>query len=143
MKICFVLNKNLSLCHALWYIVFFMYSASLNDLIQFILGFYCIYKNRAGLVTDTATRGLLYTLQTTKDDIESPIRLTLNTTEICSILHRDLTFTWNLPLLDTLWTSRSAQDIWKCFFWNFFYIENVVSCFYYVLSAKNSRITHC
>ena len=42
----------------------------------------------------------------------------------------------NPPKLETMFNSQNAHDISKCFFLNFFYIENVVSCVYYVLRVK-------
>ena len=57
--------------------------------------------------------------------------------------NRDYTqYTGNPPKVATLFLLQNARDIWKCFFFNFFYIENVVSCGYYVLRVKNSRIMH-
>ena len=47
-----------------------------------------------------------------------------------------VTNTGNPPILDTLFFLQNAQDIQKCFLFNFFYIENVVLCVYYVPRVK-------
>ena len=45
-------------------------------------------------------------------------------------------YTGNPPILVTLFTLQSAQNIWKYIIFNFFYLDNVVSCVYYVVRVK-------